>query len=210
MMYNLLSELISLVKTYESSNDNPVAELAPFLSWLNGRHGNRETTVPNPQWEGKARGRSADSVINTSLVHLYRYARLYAKAAIAESAFSTPDEFIYLICLASGGSMSKTALIRQNVHEKATGTLIINRLLKKGLAEQQTTDNDKRSRIINITAKGTEELNNSIENIKMASANVTEPLSAPEKMELIALLLKLEDFHSERKLLEQTPTNFMT
>jgi MarR family transcriptional regulator, lower aerobic nicotinate degradation pathway regulator len=43
-----------------------------------------------------------------------------------------------------------------------------------------------------------QELNNSIKNIKMASANVTEPLSAPQKMDLIALLLKLEDFHHER------------
>jgi len=198
MMYNLLSELITLVKTYESSSENPAEDLAPFLSWLNGHYGNRETGTTEPEWDGKARGRSADSVINTSLVHLYRYARLHAKAAIAESGFSTPDEFIYLISLASGGSMGKTALIRQNIHEKATGTLIVNRLLKKGLAEQQTTDSDKRSRIIHITAKGAQELNNSIENIKIASANVTEPLSAPEKMDLIALLLKLEDFHHER------------
>lgn len=197
-MYNLLSELITLVKTYECSSENPQAGLAPFLKWLNGRFRGQEAGVAEPEWEGKARGRSADSVINTALVHLYRYAKQHAKAAIAESAFSTPDEFIYLISLASAGSMSKTALIRHNIHEKATGTLIVNRLLKKGLVAQQTTDSDKRSRIIHITPKGTQELSKRIENIKMASANVTEPLSSREKMELITLLLKLEDFHHER------------
>lgn len=198
MMYNLLTELITLVKTYESSVENPADGLSSFLSWLNDRDTIQNSATTEPTWEGKARGRSADSVINTSLVHLYRYARSHAKTAITGSAFSTPDEFIYLIGLASGGSMSKTALIRQNIHEKATGTLIINRLLKKGLAEQQTIDSDKRSRIIHITPKGVQELNHSIENIKMASANVTEPLSDSEKMDLIALLLKLEDFHQDR------------
>ncbi|TCD26526.1 MarR family transcriptional regulator [Pedobacter psychrodurus] len=198
MMYNLLSELIALVKTYESSTDLPKADLASFISWLNDRNGNREASAHEPVWEGKAKGRSADSVINTSLVHLYRYAKFHAKAAITGSSFSTPDDFIYLISLASGGSMSKTALIKQNIHEKATGTLIVNRLQKKGLVEQHTTDNDKRSRIIHITPKGSQQLKEHIENIKIASANVTAPLSDPEKMALIRLLLKLEDFHHEK------------
>jgi len=196
-MYNLLSELITLVKTYESSNENPSEALAPFLSWVNSRAEKPRADVDHTDWDGKEKGRSADSVINTSLVHLYRYAKLHAKAAIAGSAFSTPDEFIYLITLASAGSMSKAALIRANIHEKATGTLIINRLLKKGLALQQSTDKDKRSRIIHITPEGSRHLKESIADIKLASANVTRPLSDSEKMDLIRLLLKLEDFHYE-------------
>jgi MarR family transcriptional regulator, lower aerobic nicotinate degradation pathway regulator len=108
-MYNLLSELVSLAKTYERRIENPSEDLAPFLSLLNDRYGNLKADASEPEWEGKGRERSAGSVINTSLVHLYRYARLQAKTAIAGSDFSTPDEFIYLISLASGGSMTKTA-----------------------------------------------------------------------------------------------------
>ena len=200
-MYNLIGELLTLVKTYESSTKHPKEDVFSFLEWLGGQ--NKDKSVPakdEPVWEGKTKGRSADSVINTSLVHLYRYARLHAKTAVAGSSFSTPDEFIYLITLSSGGSMSKTALIKANIHEKATGTLIINRLIEKGLAEQLGTDSDKRSRIIHITPKGTAELGRSMEKIKIASANVTEPLSAEEKIKLIGLLLKLEDFHYQRSI----------
>ena len=200
-MYNLIGELLTLVKTYESSAKHPKEDIFSFLEWLAGQNKNKPVLpADEPVWEGKTKGRSADSVINTSLVHLYRYARLHAKTAVAGSSFSTPDEFIYLITLSSSGSMSKTALIKANIHEKATGTLIINRLIEKGLAEQQGTDSDKRSRIIHITPKGTAELGRSIEKIKIASANVTEPLSTEEKMDLIGLLLKLEDFHYQRSI----------
>jgi len=195
MLYNLIHELVTLVKTYENSAENPGEDLGSFRSWLNKYLENGER-LQEPEWEGKINGRSPDSIINTSLVHLYRYAKMHAKTAIADTAFSTPDEFIYLINLASVGSMSKTSLIRQNIHDKPAGILIINRLLTKGLVAQEYSDSDKRSRMIHITPKGTQYLKESMDNIKKASANVTEPLSYKEKIELIALLLKLENFHA--------------
>ena len=148
-----------------------------------------------PEWEGKLKGRSVDSVINTSLVHLYRYAKLQAKVAIAGTSFSTPDDFIYLISLVSFGSLTKTALIKLNVHEKSAGIQIINRLINNGLVEQSATELDKRNRMIHITAKGTQLLTESMQNIKQASMNVTEPLCYGEKLDLIKLLQKLENFH---------------
>jgi len=196
MMYNLINELVNLVKLYEDSDKNRTEDIGSFCNWLEKHlESNPKPRSVEPEWAGKTNGRSADSVINTSLVHLYRYAKLHAKTAIAGTSFSTPDEFIYLISLASGGSMSKSTLIKQNVHEKPTGILIINRLIDKGLVEQQSIKEDKRSRIIHITPKGTQELTRCIERIRVASANVTEPLSHGEKMNLITLLTKLEDFH---------------
>ncbi|MCX2574094.1 MarR family winged helix-turn-helix transcriptional regulator [Pedobacter sandarakinus] len=196
MLYDLINNLVSLVKEYEQENDQPSERIEDFQAWLN-----HQLVKPGvnkklePEWEGKVNGRSADSVINTSLVHLYRYAKAHAKHAIIGTEFSTPDEFIYLISLSSAGSMSKTALIRLNVHEKPVGTLIINRLLKKGFVSQSATLDDKRSKLITITPDGLKHLSNCLQNIKEASANVTEPLSDHEKMEFIILLQKLEDFH---------------
>ncbi|MFC4210920.1 MarR family winged helix-turn-helix transcriptional regulator [Pedobacter lithocola] len=204
MLYGLVNQLIDLVKKYETDVEGPSDNIIEFQDWLN-KHLKSEVEIssPEPQWIGKANGRSADSVINTSLVHLYRYAKMHAKTAIADTSFSTPDEFIYLIGLASGGSMSKTALIKQNIHEKPVGTLIINRLLNKGFIEERLGDGDKRSKIISITSLGNQHLKESMDKIKTASANVTEPLSLTEKMNLIDLLLKLEDFHwlqAEKKI----------
>ena len=199
MYYNLITELVALVKIYEHETEHTSQEVQVFAKWLNEyqqKHGDAQ--VLEPEWEGKITGRSADSVINTSLVHLYRYAKLHAKAAIADTPFSTPDDFIYLISLVSFGSMTKTALIKLNVHEKSAGIQIINRLISNGLVEQSTTDLDKRNRMIDITEKGKALLTQSMQDIKTASMNVTEPLAYQEKMDLISLLQKLENFHQSK------------
>lgn len=199
MYYDLITELVSLVKVYEQESDRNSQDVHLFVQWLNEYYQKQgHPTISEPEWDGKSKGRSPESVINTSLVHLYRYAKLHAKSAIVNTTFSTPDDFIYLISLVSYGSMTKTALIKLNVHEKSAGIQIINRLINSGLVEQSTTDSDKRNRMIHITAKGTQLLTESMQNIKKASMNVTEPLSYHEKMDLIRLLQKLENFHESK------------
>ena len=194
-MYNLLNQLIFLVAEYETTQPQN-EDVVLFGQWLNERNSaHTNQTLPEPDWQGKANGRSAESMINTSLVHLYRYARLHAKSAITDSAFATPDEFIYLINLRALGSMTKTALIRLNVHEKSAGIQIINRLISNGLVEQLQGDHDKRNKIISITEKGTEALDQSMDKIRKASVDVTGNISHEEKMELIRILTKLENHH---------------
>ncbi len=196
MYYDLTIEMIRLVKLFEQQAPKAHPDVYAFGQWLNQYLITEGyTSAPEPDWEGKVNGRSADSVINTSLVHLYRYAKSHAKAAIAGTEFSTPDDFIYLICLVSFGSMTKTALIKQNVHEKSAGMQIVNRLINNGLMEQTATESDKRNRVLHITPKGSRMLQESMDNIRQASKNVTEPLSNQEKMDLIRLLQKLENFH---------------
>ncbi|WP_316752019.1 MarR family winged helix-turn-helix transcriptional regulator [Pedobacter gandavensis] len=199
MYYDLIKEVVSLIEIYENESDQHAQDVHSFGLWLNEYSKKKGLQPPSePEWEGKSKGRSADSVINTSLVHLSRYAKLQAKVAIANTSFSTPDDFIYLISLVAFGSMTKTALIKLNVHEKSAGIQIINRLISMDLVGQTTIDTDKRNRMIHITAKGTRLLNESMENIRAATKNVTEPLSHEEKMQLIKILTKLEDFHEAK------------
>jgi len=199
MYYDLITDLISMVKIYEMENVEGGQDVNAFAKWLNVRLDiSGPAVIAEPEWRGKINGRSADSVINTSLVHLYRYAKLHAKAAIVNTAFSTPDEFIYLISLVSFGSMTKSALIKLNVHEKPVGMQIVNRLIANGLVQQELLDTDKRNRMIHITQKGTDALNESMDRIRKASTHVTAPLSEAEKSDLIRLLTKLEDFHESK------------
>lgn len=201
MSYQLVKEIIGFAERYEQVNANAKQiDIHGFAQWVNQQLAGETTKVPEPDWNGKIQGRSADSVINTSLVHLYRYAKQHAKDAIAGSEFSTSDDFFYLISLMSHGSMTKTALIKLNVHEKSAGIQIVNRLISGGFVTQETKHDDKRNRMISITEKGKNALNNHIEQMRTASQNVTEPLSHAEKMELIRLLTKLEDFHEARSL----------
>src|SRR5690606_34044735 len=123
------------------------------------------------------------------------YAKNYSKSAIFGSEFSTQEDFIYLINLKAHGQMTKMELIKKNVHEKPAGMQTINRLISQGWVNQTASETDKRSKILTISSKGIAVLENQMDKIRKASDIVTGDLTHTEKMELIRLLNKLNDFH---------------
>lgn len=195
MNYGLIKDVLDLVQEFESQNEGSTSydtSVEGFKNWIST---NNNTIVNEPNWEGKENGRSAESVINTLIVHMNRYAKSYSKSAIFGSDFSTQEDFIYLINLKAFGEMSKMDLIKKNVHEKPVGMQIINRLINQGWIEQRNSKTDKRSKVISITESGVDALENLMDKIRQATSIVTGNLSHNEKMELIRLLNKLDDFH---------------
>lgn len=216
MNYRLVKDVIDLVQEFESQNEGSTSydtSVEGFKNWIST---NNNTIVAEPNWEGKENGRSAESVINTLIVHLNRYAKSYSKSAIFGSNFSTQEDFIYLINLKAFGEMSKMDLIKKNVHEKPVGMQIINRLINQGWIEQRNSKTDKRSKVISISETGLQALGNQMDKIRQATSIVTGNLSQKEKMELIRLLNKLDDFHQQiydknidtENLLEEAFKNF--
>ena len=128
---------------------------------------------------------------------LNRYAKSYSKSAIFGSNFSTQEDFTYLINLKAFGEMSKMDLIKKNAHEKPAGMQIINRLINQGWIKQRKSKTDKRSKVISISETGLQALGNQMDKIRQATSIVTGNLSQNEKMELIRLLNKLNDFHQQ-------------
>ena len=195
MNYRLVKDVLDLVQEFESQNEGSTSydtSVEGFKNWIST---NNNTIVNEPNWEGKENGRSAESVINTLIVHMNRYAKSYSKSAIVGSDFSTQEDFIYLINLKAFGEMSKMDLIKKNVHEKPVGMQIINRLINQGWIEQRNSKADKRSKVISISETGLQALGNQMDKIRQATSIVTGNLSQKEKMELIRLLNKLDDFH---------------
>ena len=197
MNYKLLKDVIDLVERYESeSNQANEIDLSidDFEKWIANKVSVSELES-EPDWEGKKKGRSPESVINTLLVHMNRYAKSYSKSAIFGSDFSAQEDFIFLINLKAFGEMTKMELIRKNVQEKPTGMQIINRLIAQGWVAQKNSEIDKRSKVISITQKGLEALDTQMDKIRQATRVVTGNLTHVEKMELIRLLNKLNDYH---------------
>lgn len=195
MNYGLIKDVLDLVQQFEietNNNNHFETTVEGFKNWIST---NNNTIVNEPNWEGKENGRSAESVINTLIVHMNRYAKSYSKSAIVGSDFSTQEDFIYLINLKAFGEMSKMDLIKKNVHEKPVGMQIINRLINQGWIEQRNSKTDKRSKVISISETGLQALGNQMDKIRQATSIVTGNLSQNEKMELIRLLNKLDDFH---------------
>lgn len=196
MNYSLLKDVISLLEDFETANTNYSKDIKGFKLWVAQKEKSEIRYLDEPTWEGKDKGRSPESVINTLIVHMNRYAKTYSKSAIQDSNFSTQEDFIYLINLKAFGSMTKMDLIKKNIHDKPTGIQIINRLISQGWVGQQNSDIDKRSKVIKITNEGLKALENQMSKIRQATRIVTGDLNYNEKMELIRLLNKLEHFHN--------------
>lgn len=198
MDFTIVKNLLELFEKFDSENVNNlyIKDIAGFRNWIYDKESDqRRDEKSDPVWDGKELGRSPESVISTLLVHLNRYAKTYSKSAIAGSDFSTQDEFIYLINLKSFGSMTKMELIRKNVQEKPAGILIINRLIKQGWVEQKDSVTDRRTKVLTITESGLQALDMQMDKIRTATSIVTGNLTYNEKMDLIRILDKLEQFH---------------
>lgn len=199
MSYEIIKDLIDIVSVFEAQNKGKkyTNDADGFLQWAcsfsDGHH--RADQAGEPEWEGKEKGTGAESVVSTLIVHLNRYARTYARSAIFGSPFSTQDEFIYLITLQAYGALTKMELIRRNVQDKPAGMLIINRLVQQGWVKQVDSATDKRSQVLKITKKGSTALGQIKEKIDLATRIVCGQLDRSERMELIRLLKKLEEFH---------------
>lgn len=198
MHYSIVKDVIQLLEEFEGENEmnSYPSDIHGFKAWICAKESHAVKNDSNePYWEGKEKGRSPESVISTSLVHLNRYAKSYSKSAISDSEFATQEDFIYLINLKAFGAMTKMELIKKNVHEKSVGMLIINRLIKLGWIEQADSETDRRTKIIQITSSGNISLEHQMQKIRTATHIVAGDLSHSEKMELIRILGKLEKFH---------------
>jgi len=197
MNYKLIKDVLDLVSEFEKNiliTNKSEISIEDFKDWIFQNHSLKQQNE-EPNWDGKENGRSSESVINTLILHLNRYAKSYSKSAIYDSEFSSQEDFIYLINLKAFGHMTKMDLIKKNVHEKPVGIQIINRLISKGWVDQEESITDKRSKVLKINNLGNAVLDKQMDQIRKASLIVTGDLSEKEKMDLIRLLNKLNDFH---------------
>lgn len=211
MNYDLIKEVLDLVQEFDAQNQENLEysmDIEGFKQWVAHSEG-MNTVEEDPDWEGKDKGRSPESVINTLIVHMNRYAKSYSKSAIHNSDFSTQEDFIYLINLKAFGAMSKMELVKKNVQEKSAGMQIINRLIRQGWVNQTDSEIDKRSKLIEVNEKGLAVLEKQMDEVRDATRIVTGDLTHKEKMQLIVLLKKLDDFHEPIYLKNLDPSELL-
>ena len=192
MKYDLLQTLLPHLEAYERAYPKGQSP-QHFAVWLV-----RQTTdgpSSDEQSPDQAEREKTDSNIGKLLIYLNRYMRIYARKALEGSPLGTMDEFVYLVMLTEQGPLTKSDLIQRNRHEKPTGMEIIRRLLALGLIAQSDDLDDRRSKRLTITPLGTEVSGQVAGQMGKVSTLLAGNLTIAEKLLLLQLLEKLENFH---------------
>jgi DNA-binding MarR family transcriptional regulator len=198
----LLIELIGLLDEFEQDRQNESdVGLDEFIGFLNARSASGDIEIRDitggEEQQMIMDNATAEIEISRLISLMYRYAKGYIKKALKGSAIQTADEFTFIIILMTHSSLSKTELINKNIMEKTSGIEVIKRLIKKGLIEQFSDDNDKRSQKVAVTLSGRSEIFTVLPNMNIVSKIVAGNLSITERQTLAYLLKKLDYYHNE-------------
>ncbi len=91
MNFDFIKAIVELVQQFTEQNEDGILysnDLQGFKKWMNDSF-KEDSESENPLWIGKQSGRSSDSVINTLLVRIGRYAKMYSRS-IGKSFFFKP------------------------------------------------------------------------------------------------------------------------
>lgn len=188
MKYDLLSNLLPHLDRYESAFPKTKG-LQHFAVWL-ARELADENAVRQTEDTDDMNTR-----ISELLMFVGRYLKTYARKALEDTPLATMDDFAYLIEVEKNGPLSKMDIIQRHRHEKPSGMEIIKRLTDAGLLQQTPDPGDRRSVLMHVTDAGKTTIVATAERMKRVSRLGMGQLSNAEKMLLLQLLDKLEDFH---------------
>lgn len=192
MNYRLLKEMISLLETYEEEQPEAGKRISDFSHWLN-----QKMEADTRDARLKEAAEQGDTAITMLISYLYRYVKNYSKKALEDTALSTFDDFAFLATLSYSGSLTKTELIQMHLLEITSGIEIIKRLSKSGYLTSFQDPNDKRSKRVKLTQEGRQALEEVMEKMDKAAFIFSGKLSLQERANMLPVMHKLHDFHSE-------------
>ena len=206
MNTTLLKELIDLENAFEQQFPNPPDQhVANFSDWLS------QQPPPKPSVIESGNDMNYLPPLPTLPTYIvqylsmdYRYHKQHVKKALEGTPLITYDDFIYLVLLTMNGSMTKMSLVDANINEKASGMLVIKRLLVQEYVTQTNDLHDHRVRQMTITQKGRDILAQVLPTMAQAMTLFVGNLSEREQAELANLLTKLDQFHNPLFLREKT------
>lgn len=116
----------------------------------------------------------------------------YANMALHDTGLNQIEEFGLLITIKQEQHPKKTEVIYANLFELSSGTDMLNRLKKKGLLKEYADKEDKRSKRLQLTAKGEKVVELCISRIYKTASMMAGSLSDADKELCIELLKNIE------------------
>ncbi len=116
----------------------------------------------------------------------------YANKALEGTGLNQIEEFGLLLTIRQEGSPKKTETIYANLFELSSGTDMLNRMKKRGLIREVNDKEDKRSKRLELTAKGEKTIEQSFGRIRKNAQMLVNDLAEDDKELCIQLLKNVE------------------
>ena len=116
----------------------------------------------------------------------------YANIALAETDLNQIEEFGILLTIQQETNPKKTEVIYANLFELSSGTDMLARLIKRGLIKEYDDQEDKRSKRIELTAKGKKAIEICFPKVKKMAVMLMHDLTDDDKELCIQLLKNVE------------------
>ncbi|MGB5821779.1 MAG: winged helix DNA-binding protein [Saonia sp.] len=200
-VYSLIKQLIELVGEFIDGKDEKVS-LKSFAHWLVKRTDSEIEVQEYP-----ITGHNMEAELAAHIGRMNRYANSYIKSALAHSPFVTEMDFAFTAILQKSGQIGKTELIRQMVYDKSSGMEVIKRLISNGLIAQLPNPKDRRGKLLQLTKKGKNSIEEAYSNAGKAATVVSSCLTNEEKTSLLVTFKKLDRFHQKIYLEEEKDLN---
>jgi DNA-binding MarR family transcriptional regulator len=130
------------------------------------------------------------------LGRMSKFLTFYMKKIFSDSEIGSHTEFGILACVEELGTPKKIEVINFNLIEKTTGTEMMKRLVKIGMLEEFDDEEDKRSKRVRITPKGSAFLESIKLELMQAGLIVTGNMPLEKQQELANMLDYLNNFHN--------------
>jgi len=116
----------------------------------------------------------------------------YANKALKGNGLNQIEEFGMMVTIRQGKNPKKTEIIYANLFELSSGTDMLNRLKKRGLIKEYDDKEDKRSKRIELTAKGEKVVEQSKRRIEKNAEMLMHDMNEDDKKLCIQLLKDIE------------------
>ena len=137
--------------------------------------------------------------------HLLRRCHQIAVGSFLEQcqAFDlTPPQYVTLSALATHGPLDKATIGDIVALDRTTIAVVVKNLEGRGFVTTRPSDQDRRSKLVRITAKGLNLLPSVQIEVARAQERTLAPLAPKERVELVRLLRKIAE---ENNLLSRAP-----
>ena len=202
--YAILKQIIDLYEDYELKEKH--LDLLSFARWVVEKleeNPDLNRKAPREKHPGFSAGNDSVAIKSDektrfleSISRIARFHEYYARKDLKDLVINTRLEFLFLKTVDVMEKAKKTDLINAYHLEYTTGMDTIRRLSNNGLLNEIPDENDKRARLLVLTAKGEKILAQAIKRMGDENKMFLSAINDNKWKKALQILEEMDEFHS--------------